>query len=277
MPESIFFVCLQKKGCMNLSYICEKAAETALTAGEFISLEANKFERSQTEIKSLNSLVSYVDKEAEALIVNQLKKVLPEAGFIAEEGTGEENIEGLNWVIDPLDGTTNFIHGIPVFSVSIALLENKNPLVGVVLEVNRNECFTAYKGGGAKLNGKPIRVSKVSNLKEGLIATGFPYADFIRQDAYMNLMKNLMKSCRGLRRLGSAAVDLAYVAAGRFEAFYEYNLNPWDVAAGVCLVREAGGTVSDFSGGNNPVFGKEILAGCAVYEEMLGIINSHFR
>jgi myo-inositol-1(or 4)-monophosphatase len=262
---------------MNLSEICRKTAEIAVQTGEFISAESLKFERSQTEIKSLNSLVSYVDKEAEAMIVDKLQKILPEAGFIAEEGTGEENLTGLNWVIDPLDGTTNFIHGIPTYAVSIALLDGKNPLLGVVHEVNRRECFYAHQNGGAFLNGKKIYVSNVRNIKEALVATGFPYTRFEKQAEYMNLLKYMMQSCRGLRRIGSAAVDLAYVSAGRFEAFYEYNLNSWDVAAGVCLVREAGGTVTDFSGTDNPIFGGEILAGCEIYGEILQIIRNHFR
>jgi myo-inositol-1(or 4)-monophosphatase len=261
---------------MNLKDICDKTADVAIKAGDFIAREAQKFEREQTEIKSLNSLVSYVDKEAEAMIVELLSEIVPEAGFIAEEGTGKESPKGLNWVIDPLDGTTNFIHGVPTYAVSIALIQNEKPLVGIVYEINRKECFTAYHEGGAYLNGKRIYVSKAKSIQESLIATGFPYHDFEKSERYTRLLGAYMKKCRGLRRIGSAAVDLAYVAAGRFEAFYEYNLNSWDVAAGVCLVREAGGIISNFEGGDEAIFSKEILAACAIHEEMLNDIKHYF-
>jgi myo-inositol-1(or 4)-monophosphatase len=200
----------------------------------------------------------------------------PEAGFIAEEGTGERK-EGLNWIIDPLDGTTNFVHGLPCYCISIGLANGSDMLVGVVLEVTRNECFSAWKGGGAWLNGKAILVSQRRRLQESLLATGFPYDDFDKEAAYMELLRALMHNSRGIRRLGSAAADLAYVACGRFEAFYEYGLNPWDVAGGALLVREAGGTVTDFGNGDDWLFGEELLASNGhIHGELIGPIGKFF-
>ncbi len=242
----------------------------------FIRIEGQRFTEASVESKSLNNLVSYVDKGAEQRFVDGLSKLLPEAGFIAEEGTGERAAE-LNWVIDPLDGTTNFIHGIPCYCTSVALMKGNDILLGVVLEVTRDECFSAWKGGGAFLNGDPIRVSGRRTLVESLLATGFPYDDFGREAQYMELLRALMHNSRGIRRLGSAAADLAYVACGRFEAFYEYGLNPWDVAAGALIVAEAGGTVTDFGGGGRYVFGEEIVASNGtIHAELIGPIGKFF-
>ncbi len=168
----------------------------------------------------------------------------------------------LHWIIDPLDGTTNFIHGVPVYSISLALVKDGVVQSGVVYEISRDECFTAWKGGGAYLNGTRIHVSETNSLAQSLLATGFPYYDFKRIQDYLALLHDLMKSTHGLRRLGSAAVDLAYVSCGRFEGFFEYGLSPWDVAAGVILVTEAGGQVTDFNGGEKYIFGHQIVAGC---------------
>ena len=226
--------------------------------GDWMRLQ--KISASDIEFKSLNNLVSYVDKEAEKRFVERLSQLLPEAGFIAEEGSGSYANEEYAWVIDPLDGTTNFIHGIPIWCTSVALLRHKTPLVGVIYDPNQGELFSAAQGQGAWLNGQPIRVSSTTSLAASLLATGFPYDDFGRQKAYMLLLEDLCQSSRGIRRIGSAAVDLAWTACGRFEAFYEYGLNPWDVAAGALIVEEAGGTVTGFSADANPIFGEEILA-----------------
>lgn len=242
----------------------------------FIMNEFNHFDRNQVEYKGLNDMVSYVDREAEKKIVNRLKDLLPDAGFIAEEGTGKANSEGYNWIIDPVDGTTNFVHGVPIFAISIALAHQKDMVVGVVHELNHDECFTAIKGGGAHLNSQPIKVAPTTDLKRGLIATGFPYSTFGKLDRYMEILTEMMEKSHGLRRIGSAAVDLVYVACGRFEGFFEYNLNPWDVAAGALIVEEAGGKVTDFRGGNDPIFGRQILAACAVHPDMLSLIQPRF-
>ena len=241
----------------NLTRLVE---QTAKAAGEFILSERKAFSTNKVEKKGHNDFVSYVDKGAEKLIVSALKELLPEAGFIAEEGTEEQDDNPLKWVIDPLDGTTNFIHGVPTFAVSIALVYAKEPMVGVVYEINQDEMFSAWKEGGCFLNGSCIQVSETPSVAASLIGTGFPYYDYHLLDQYLALFKHLMQHSRGLRRPGSAATDLAYVAAGRFDAFYEYSLSPWDVAAGVLLVREAGGTVSNFSNGDDAIFVKEIIA-----------------
>ncbi|MFZ4724440.1 MAG: inositol monophosphatase family protein, partial [Paludibacter sp.] len=191
---------------------------------------------------------------------------LPESGFIAEEGTNDIQGERYNWVIDPLDGTTNYIQGVPIYSVSIGLLDGDELVLGVVYEVGRDECFYAWKGGGAYLNGKAIRVSDRNNIHDALLATGFPYSDYSQMTEYMAFLEKMMKEARGVRRLGSAAADLAYVACGRFDAFWEYDLKPWDVAAGAVIVKEAGGKVTDYKGGNNYLFGREIIASNGLIE-----------
>lgn len=261
---------------MNLALLTEQVAAISREVAHFIRTESARFTETSVESKSLNNLVSYVDKGAEQRFVDGLARLVPEAGFIAEEGTGSR-APALNWVIDPLDGTTNFIHGIPCYCTSVALMNGNDVLIGVVLEVTRDECFTAWKGGGAWMNGNAIRVSARRTLVESLLATGFPYDDFGREAQYMDLLKALMHNSRGIRRLGSAAADLAYVACGRFEAFYEYGLNPWDVAAGVLLVKEAGGTVTDFQNGSDHLFGEEIVASNgAIHHELIGPIGKFF-
>jgi myo-inositol-1(or 4)-monophosphatase len=244
----------------DLNAICDQMEEIARTAGSFVLGEVNKLRHGDIESKGHHDFVTYVDKEAEKQIVDKLQALIPSAGFIAEENTASHKGEEYNWVIDPLDGTTNFIHGIPVYSVSIALMQHQKIVAGVVYEPNRAESFRAVRGQGAFLNGMPIRVSREENLKESMIATGFPYYDYSRMPAFLELFQWCMENTHGLRRLGSAAVDLAYVACGRFEAFYEYGLNAWDVAAGSLIVQEAGGEVSDFSGGGDFLFGREIVA-----------------
>ena len=240
--------------------LCLSTCDIARKTGKYILRERLIFDDKAIESKGLHDLVSYVDKNAEKMIIEELQKLIPECGFIAEEGTNSQQSSEYNWIIDPLDGTTNFIHGIPFFAISIALMRFDELVLGVVLELGRGECFYAWKDGGSFLNGNKISVSNRNNIHEALLATGFPYADFSRIDNYMKILKWGMENSRGIRRLGSAATDLAYVACGRFDAFWEYNLKPWDVAAGALIVKEAGGIVTDFKGGNNYLFGGEILA-----------------
>lgn len=244
---------------MNLLEITNKVTVLAKEVGEFIRTERKTFSYSKVEIKGLNDLVSYVDKTSEQKLVEQLAVILPEAGFIVEENT-KSGTKDYNWIVDPLDGTTNFIHGIPCYAISIALEYKGEIILGVVYEVAQNECFYAYKNGGAFLNGNKISVSERNTLSDSLIATGFPIYNFSRLDSYINTLIYLMKSTHGLRRIGAAAADLCYLACGRVDAFFEYNLNAWDVAAGALIVKEAGGTVSDFKRSNNWLFGKEIVA-----------------
>lgn len=259
---------------MNTEHICLKVIEVVKDTGAFIRTEAKQFSTSRIEVKGLHNFVSYVDKNAEEMLVSRLHQILPEAGFIAEEGTATSAGEQFQWVIDPLDGTTNFIHGLPAYSISVALMDGKDTLLGVVYEINLDECFYSWGENKSWLNGKEIRVSNAAFLKDSLIATGFPYYDFHKMRAYLNSLEHLMQNTHGARRIGSAAVDLAYVACGRFEAFYEYSLKPWDVAAGAFLVEQAGGKVCDFKGGNNYIFGSELVAtNDLIFNEFLEVVK----
>jgi len=262
---------------MPLEGIVQQVTALSKEVGAFIRNERTNFNSNRIEYKGLNDMVSYVDKSAEKLIVEGLEKILPEAGFLTEEKTSTRTAERYNWIIDPLDGTTNFIHGLPIFSVSIALQEYGELVAGVVYEVNQDECFYAWRGAPAFLNGKKIRVSHAPKLADSLVATGFPYYDFGKQEQYMKLFSHLMQNCHGLRRLGSAAVDLAYTACGRFDAYYEYNLNAWDAAAGIVIVRQAGGDVVNFSGGQEVIESRELLATNGKFtDEMLEAIKTYF-
>jgi len=231
--------------------------------------ERKSFDASMIENKGLHDLVSYVDKESEQRIIAALQVLLPDSGFIAEEGTSDKHGERFNWVIDPLDGTTNYIQGVPIYAVSIGLLDGDELVLGVVYEVGHDECFYAWKNGGAYLNGQPIHVSTRGDIQDALLATGFPYNDFSKMESYMEFLEWTMKNARGVRRLGSAATDLAYVACGRFDSFWEYDLKPWDVAAGTVIVKEAGGTVTDYKGGTDYLFGREIVATNGLLDKLI--------
>ncbi len=262
---------------MHLELLTKQVCNLSRAVGSYIKDEVNKLKYTDIELKGKNDFVTYVDKESENRLVSELSKVLPEAGFIVEENQELEKAEEFNWIIDPLDGTTNFIHGLPLFSISIALMKNNKIISGVIYEVNSQECFYSWEGGPALLNRNTIKVSENSKINEALIATGFPYSDYSNIDKYIELFKQLIKDSRGVRRLGSAALDLAYVACGRFEAFYEYGLNPWDVAAGSILVEQAGGKLSDFSGSPGFLFGKEIVAANAIiYDKIMDFIKNYF-
>lgn len=244
----------------DLTTLCQNVIHLAKETGAWIRNERKLFTSDKIEIKGLNDLVSYVDKESEARLVKGLAALLPSAGFIVEENTRSTKAE-YNWIVDPLDGTTNFIHGVPCYAISIALVKDTEVVCGVVYEISRDECFYAVKGGGSFCNELPVRVSGTHQLADSLMATGFPIYNFSRQDAFLQTLDYFMRHTHGIRRMGAAAVDLCYVACGRMDAFYEFNLNAWDVAAGALIVEEAGGSVSDFSGKGNWLFGKEIIAG----------------
>ena len=249
----------------------------AKTVGQFIRTEKQNFSVDKIEIKGVNDLVSYVDKTAEQKIVTALNTIFPEAGFIVEENTRSDRKE-YNWIVDPLDGTTNFIHGIPSYAVSIALEHKGQIILGVVYEVSRDECFFATKNGGAFLNDSPIKVTQTALLKDSLIATGFPVYNFDRIIPFFKTLEYLMRNTHGVRRIGAAAVDLCYVACGRVDAFFEYNLNSWDVAAGSLIVSEAGGKVVDFRDKNDWLFGKEIIAtNTAIHANFTPIIKTNFN
>ncbi len=263
---------------MNLSQLSQNLNIIARHVGAFIRKEGENFDRSKIEEKGFNDLVSYVDKQAEEQLVEELRKLLPEAGFITEEGTDTTKGERFNWIIDPLDGTTNFTHSLPIYCVSVALQDGDEVVVGVVYDPNRDECFSAYKGGGAFCNDNPIKVSDAPALKDSLIATGFPYYDFGLTQQYLQVLGSFMAKSHGLRRLGSAALDLAYVAAGRFEGFFEYNLNAWDVAGGAIIVQEAGGKLSKFTADGDYIFGREIVASNGnIHPEMQETITEHWK
>jgi myo-inositol-1(or 4)-monophosphatase len=261
---------------MNLQNLTTQVCRLAVETGNFISNEVNRIRSSDIETKSVNNFVTYVDKQSEERLVEGLSLILPGSGFIAEENPFLQTKE-LTWVIDPLDGTTNFIHGVPVYSISIGLMEKGEVIIGVIYEINLHECFYTWKNERSHLDGKIIEVSQTSILKESLFATGFPYYDYSRIDQFLNFFRYMMRFSHGIRRLGSAAADLAYVACGRFDGFYEYGLSPWDVAAGSLIVKNAGGVVSDFTGNKNFIFGKEIMAtNNKVYNEFLDIFGKNF-
>lgn len=262
---------------MDYQKICEQVNELSRSVGERILQERASFNQDDIEIKGLHNYVTHVDKLSEKLLVDGLSEILPEAGFIAEEGTSTKKGKRFNWIIDPIDGTTNFIHGIPLYCISIALQEFDELVIGMVLEVSGGEQFYAWKNSKAFLNGTEISVSNQNDEHLSLLATGFPYHDYEEVDEYLDLLKHFMKTTSGLRRLGSAALDLAYVACGRVEGFYEYGLNPWDVAGGALIVQQAGGTVSDWRNGKDYLFGKTILAdNTKLHSNYLKAIQQYF-
>ncbi len=266
---------------MNLLELSTAIEAVIRPVGDFIRGESAVFLSDKIETKALNSLVSYVDKEAEKALVEGLQRIIPSAGFMAEEGSGEEKKGGYNWVIDPLDGTTNFMHGIPTYAISVGLLHADRLILGVVYELGQDEYFLGIDQQGATCNGKPISVKSSVVLADSLIATGFPYYDFSRLDAYTEVLHTCMRKTRGVRRLGSAATDLAYVACGRFDAFFEVGLHPWDIAGGLVLVREAGGLSLDFGKDaitdRDLLFQQELLSGSpGIVQELHPLITASF-
>jgi myo-inositol-1(or 4)-monophosphatase len=243
------------------------------TVGEFQLIEQKNLKNIKIEEKSLNQLVSYVDTESEIKLVAGLRKITSEAGYLTEEETTTEMNDELYWIIDPIDGTTNFLFDHTKFSISLALYKNGLPVYSCVHIPADSETFVANPGG-AFLNGRAFKCSERLEMKDTLIATGFPYYNFNEMEQYLSILQKLMRDTKGVRRMGSAAIDLAYTACGRFDAFYELNLSPWDVAGGAYLVQQAGGIVSDFKNGNNFVFGNTILAGNpTVHKEILKLIE----
>jgi len=242
------------------------ALRAARAAGEIIAQSADRVDLVDVEAKGLNDYVTKVDRTAERAILEALQKPYPDHGFLGEEsGRREGRGEGADWVwiIDPLDGTTNFIHGFPQFAVSIAVQHKGVTEHAVVLDPVKREEFTASRGRGAAMNGRRLRVTSRKTLEGGLIGTGFPFRpdQMGHIDNYLGMFKDVAKQTAGLRRAGSAALDLAYVAAGRLDGFFEFGLSPWDIAAGDLIIREAGGLVSDFAGGHNYLDSGNVVAG----------------
>lgn len=258
----------------NLTSIAGRVCELAYETGRFIREEAMGFEIGKASAKGMHDYVSYVDIESEKRITRGLEEILPGSGFLTEEGTIENREKEYTWIIDPLDGTTNFVHGLPPYSISIALRKEDVVVLGVVYNITSDEMFSAVKGGGAWLNGTRIFASETKKTDDSLISTGFPFRNFSRLDSFMECLEYFIRNSHGVRRMGSAAIDLAYVACGRFDAFFEYNLNPWDVSAGALLVREAGGRVSDFHGVENEISGAETVASNgSLYDEFSAIVG----
>lgn len=240
--------------------IIQLMQDTARKAGMFIYAEFDRFAVDKIETKSTNNFVSYVDKGAEEIIMFELAEVFPGQVFLGEEFSPDTPLGEFTWIIDPLDGTTNFVHHLPLFTVSIGLANYNNLIAGVIYDPVRDEMFSAYQGRGAFLNNRKIQVTDTEKMSDSLWAIGFPYHHGGKMSDYMKFIEFTVSSTHGVRRLGSAAADLAWVAAGRVDGFFEYGLSPWDVAAGAIIVKEAGGTVSDFGNGSGFLLGKEIVA-----------------
>ena len=252
------------------------AVDAARKAGNIIVRSLNRLHTLEITVKDHNELVTEVDQAAEQAIIDFIRARYPDHGFLGEE-TGRHGNEEYVWIIDPLDGTTNFIHGFPVFAVSVALEVRGQLQVGVIYDPLRQEIFTAIKGSGAVLEGRRIRVSKVKKLENALVGTGFPYRRNVQwMDEYLEMLRLVMTNTSGARRPGAAALDLAYVAAGRLDGFWEFGLKPWDIAAGILLIREAGGLVGDLTGGHTHRETGHILAGNPkIFDALLRLIAPH--
>jgi myo-inositol-1(or 4)-monophosphatase len=251
------------------------AVKAARKAGAVINRGANDLDRLTIHRKRQNDYVSEVDHAAEAEIIKILKEAYPTHGFYAEESGKDRAKNEYVWCIDPLDGTTNFLHGNPHYCVSIALLHNGVPEQGVVFDPNRNELFTATKGSGAYLNERRIRTSKLESFKDSLIATGFPFREESQFDEYVAQFSAMVRATAGLRRPGAAALDLAWVACGRVDGFWEIGLSPWDMAAGALLVREAGGRIGDLQGEDKFMeSGKVVASNPKIFTQLLKTLGA---
>lgn len=254
---------------IELQLMARQVCDIAREAGAFLRKERETFDNSKVEKKHAHDYVSYVDKESERLVVEKLHALLPEAGFIAEEGSGGMHSEEYCWLVDPLDGTTNFIHFNAPFCVSIALRNREELLIGVVYEVCRDELFWTCKGESSYLNETPIHVSDVSALNDAFIALGLPYNSEAYRPMAEHLVHTLYGRVGGLRVQGAAAIELCYVASGRFDARIEAYLGPWDIAAGALILKNAGGQVTDFDGGSDFYSGRQVLATNGLLHEAL--------
>jgi myo-inositol-1(or 4)-monophosphatase len=251
------------------------AVKAARRAGAIINRASDNLDALTVQHKSLNDLVSEVDRAAEVAIIDSLKSVYPDHAILAEE-SGASGESEYQWIIDPLDGTTNFLHGFPVYAVSIALAHKGQIQHAVVYDPTRNDLYTASRGSGAYLNDKRLRVSKRDKLIDGLIGTGFPFRASADIDAYTAMFKTLTTKTAGIRRPGAAALDLASVAAGRLDGFWEIGLSPWDMAAGVLLITEAGGLVGDLEGESNYMDSGRVVAGNPkIFAQLLRTIQPH--
>lgn len=255
----------------------DTAIQAALAAGDYLRKSFRKLTL-EIDRKAKNDFVTEADREAEKRIISILKKKFARYSILAEESGLRDGLETRCWVIDPLDGTTNFIFGYPHFSVSVSLLEAGEPILGVVYDPLRDELFSGQRGKGAFLNGETIRIPPGDTLSEVLMGTGFPFRSREHIDTYLASFKQIFLHSPGLRRDGSAALNISYVAAGRFGGFWELGLSPWDIAAGGLIVEEAGGILSDFVGGRDYLNGGDVIAAPpGVHEEILRIVKSVFK
>ncbi len=254
------------------------AVRAAREAGRIINRASLDLDLLRVSEKSANDFVTEVDRASEQAIIDILLKAFPQHGVLAEETGSTHGRAGAEhvWIIDPLDGTTNFIHGLPVYAVSIALAHNGVVQHGVVYDPSRDELYTASRGGGAFLDNRRLRVSKRTRLEDSLIGTGFPFRRDDDLDLYLDMFRKFSQRCVGLRRPGAAALDLAYVAAGRYDGFFELGLKPWDMAAGSLLVSEAGGMVGDFLGESGYLQQGEVIAATPrVYAQMVSLLKPY--
>lgn len=256
------------------------AVSAARSAGKVILRAQDQMDKLQIIEKGRNDYASQVDKAAEDIIIETIKKSYPNHAILAEEsgltpGNGSSDV---TWIIDPLDGTTNFLHGFPQFCISIGVKQGDKIYHGVVYDPIRDELFSASRGEGARMNGQRLRVSNAEKLDKSLLGTGFPYRDFSYLDDYLTFLKAIIPHCAGIRRAGAAALDLAYVAAGRLDGFWEFGLKPWDIAAGALLIHEAGGYISTIQGDADILNGKSILAAPPkIYQELMDLCKQFFN
>jgi myo-inositol-1(or 4)-monophosphatase len=259
---------------INTEKILAQTVSIVKDVADFQRKEFSVFSSNKIRHKGSFDLVSYVDESSETQLRNSLTELLPGSGFWGEEGGRSEGTQ-FEWIVDPLDGTTNFVCGIPFFAISVALYQENSPLLGVVYEVMAQKEYTALRGHGAFSNQSPIHVNTCKQLKDGLFATGFPVKPSPHLKEIGSMNERFIRETRGLRRFGSAALDLAWTASGIFSGFYEFGLSPWDVAAGALLVTEAGGSVSDFSNSNTWLHGGEILASNRIlHPNLISLINN---
>jgi myo-inositol-1(or 4)-monophosphatase len=237
----------------------EIAIKAALSAGALLRRHLGTLRSDDVDVKKRFDYVTVVDKKSEKLIIETIRQVFPKHKFYAEESARDEG-GGFRWIIDPLDGTTNFIHSVPLFAVSIGLEVDHEIVLGVIYDPMRKELFVAERGKGAFVNNQPIHVSATSQPEVSLLGTGFPFRIKEQLDTYLKSFRELFFQTSGIRRVGAVALDFAWVASGRYEGFWEIGLSPWDVAAGYLLVREAGGMMTDFSGGDEPVWSGNVVA-----------------
>lgn len=243
---------------MNLEKMCSEVKDTVKKTGKSIRRKRKNNSQLTIEKKGEHDYVTHLDKLSEKKLVEKLKRIFPSAGFITEENTIQPSAQKYNWIIDPIDGTTNFIHDVSPYAISVALAEEDKIILGVVYEITLDELFYTWNNAPSYLNGKEIHVSSSRNFSKALVATGFPYTRTKRIKNILRTMEYFLIHCQDIRRFGSAATDLCYVACGRFDIYYEGYLNIWDVAAGIILVKNAGGVVTDFNGKEN--YKRDIVA-----------------